>query len=168
MCVRFEDEPDAVLNFALAVIAGLELMNSRRSGEAPIEIRSGVCTGPCYGGVLGSDVPRFHMFGVAHDGSILLEQNGRPMTAMVSATTFAQACARFAFDKRPDIVCEGLAEEGVWQLLGRTSAPAPSAAAAGQQQQLQQSVTAAAGARALSPLTMSSSSASLTPKKGWV
>lgn len=120
VCVVFEDEPDSVLDFALAVIQGLKEMNVARAGETPIEVRAGVCTGPAYGGVIGSDVPRFHMFGPAHDGSILLEQNGRAMSAMVSAPTFHQSCTRYVFEKRPDISCEGM-PEGVWQLMGPAS-----------------------------------------------
>lgn len=157
MCITFEGEPDNVLNFALDVIAGLRAMNNERPGELPIEIRSGVCTGPCYGGVVGSDVPRFHVvrrkestgeredtmrdgalllltfsfsslaavsvvgvqFGHAHDGSVLLEQNGRSGTAMVSALTFQQSCARYDFEHRPEIQCEGLGD--VYQLMGRAA-----------------------------------------------
>jgi hypothetical protein len=122
MAVEFVNEPDAILIFALDVIEGLRSMNALRDGETPIEIRSGVATGPCYGGVLGSDVPRFHLAGSSVDSAVLLEQQGRPMTAMCSGTTYAQAAGRFQFEARPDIAatCEGtLQHEGVWQLMGR-------------------------------------------------
>lgn len=125
MTVTFEDDPDAVLSFALDAIAALREMNQRRFAsleadqpQKPIEIRAGVCMGPCYGGVLGSDVPRFHMFGPAHDGSIQLEQNGTPMGVMVNDAVVVASEERFRFEARPDIVCEDV--YGVHQLLGRT------------------------------------------------
>jgi class 3 adenylate cyclase len=150
MCVVFEAAPDAVLDFALDVIRNLRDMNAARCGggggegegegedgeaatEAPIEIRSGVCTGSCYGGVIGSDVPRFHLFGPAHDGSILLEQNGRAMAAMVSGRTAQQAATRFVFERRPEVAaaCEDDEAVGeVWQLMGRADGTGPTTAAA--------------------------------------
>lgn len=58
------------------------------------------------------------MFGVAHDGSVLLEQNGRPGCVMTSHTTYQQSCTRYKFEKRPDIQCEGME---VYQLMGKSN-----------------------------------------------
>lgn len=129
MCIVFENRPDNVLDFAIEVIEGLKLFNSQRSSSSasssssatsPLEIRSGVCTGRCFGGIVGSDVPRFHVFGEAHDGSILLEQNGRPSTVMVNETTYQQSCQRYQYVRRQDITC-GDAGMEVYQLIDRMS-----------------------------------------------
>jgi adenylate cyclase len=158
MCVVFEEEPDAVLNFALGVLDGLRKLNELRalrlgqesmpnansaivsegatstednqlplsrtstnsSSADHIQIRSGIFTGPCFGGILGSDVPRFHIFGDAHDGSVLLEQNGRPGTSMVSKLTYENSKLRYIFKHRPEIEVElNHTRVDVYQLLGR-------------------------------------------------
>ncbi len=59
-----------------------------------------------FSGILGSDVPRFHLFGPSHDTSIHIEQNGRAGEAIVSRSTYDLACDRYEFEQIPDLIVD--------------------------------------------------------------
>jgi class 3 adenylate cyclase len=71
------------------------------SSASPLAIRMGICSGPCIGGVLGTTIPRFHLFGDAMDMAIAIEQNGTPNECLVADSTYEKTYERFAYKRDP-------------------------------------------------------------------
>ena len=98
MCVVFDGQPDPVLNFSLLIQSVLYERNKQSAVEEQVHIRIGVSTGSCFGGVIGTKIPRFHLFGDAHDHAILIEQNGRADECIVSSTTYDMTQSRYNYE----------------------------------------------------------------------
>jgi hypothetical protein len=87
-----------------------------------LEIRMGIATAPCYGGIVGTTVPRFHLFGASVDTAVRIEQNGTPGAILVSSSTFLLSSARYSFER-----AEGgliVDEYEIFRLRGRKGAKA--------------------------------------------
>ena len=130
MCVTFEGAADPVLDFALRIVEVLADFNAKDNQN--LQIRMGICTGSCFGGILGSRIPRFHIFGEAHDTSIKIEQNGVPGQIIVSASTYEISRDRYAYAKIPNI----LEDQDTYRLVGRVNTPPFTMAAIRAAQQL--------------------------------
>jgi class 3 adenylate cyclase len=102
MAMVFEGNADSILNFALQAVKQVQSLGQNSNLSA--QIRSGIATGAVFGGILGSDVPRFHLFGSSHDLAIQLEQNGIAGEVLCSATVFEECRDRFNFRLAPDII----------------------------------------------------------------
>ena len=114
--------PDPVLDFALRVIEELRACNEKLSAgpTQQLEVRVGVCSGVCFGGVIGDAVPRFHLFGDAHDAAIAIEQSGKAGEVLVSESTWAQSGARYVYEAMEGMVVPGLSG-GVYALKGKAN-----------------------------------------------
>lgn len=97
MCMVFDGAPDPVLDFALRIVDELRDANREMRHKNDLQIRMGISTGSCFGGIVGTAVPRFHLFGACHDVAIHIEQNGRPGDIIVSSSTHALSAARYEY-----------------------------------------------------------------------
>ncbi len=112
MCVNFDGMPDGVLDFALATRSILHTCNHEFSAQPHIfqkfdqhlQIRSGISTGSCFGGVIGTQCPRFHLFGEAEDVAIRIEQNGIPGEIIVSKPVWDLSNRKYRFTPLPDVI----------------------------------------------------------------
>ena len=114
--------PDPVLDFALRVLDELRDCNAKLATgpTQQLELRVGVCSGVCFGGVIGDAVPRFHLFGDAHDAAIAIEQSGRAGEVLVSESTWAQSGARYVYESMDGMVVAGV-NGGVYALKGKAN-----------------------------------------------
>ena len=114
--------PDPVLDFALRVVEELRECNEKLATgpTQQLEIRVGVCSGVCFGGVIGDAVPRFHLFGDAHDAAIAIEQSGKAGEVLVSESTWAQSGARYVYEAMEGMVVPGV-NGGVYALKGKAN-----------------------------------------------
>jgi hypothetical protein len=61
MCMTFDGPPNPVLDFALTIVPVLQACNAEHFPRQNLEIRMGICTGSCFGGIVGTEIPRFHL-----------------------------------------------------------------------------------------------------------
>ena len=114
--------PDPVLDFALRIVEELRECNEKLATgpTQQLEIRVGVCSGVCFGGVIGDAVPRFHLFGDAHDAAIAIEQSGKAGEVLVSESTWTQSGARYVYEAMEGMVVAGVSG-GVYALKGKAN-----------------------------------------------
>jgi len=107
VCI-FDGPPDPILDFALTLVPVLAACNEEMlPPKQRMQMRMGICTGSCFGGIVGTEIPRFHLFGSAHDIAIHIEQHGRPSTIITSSSTQFLAKERYEFDPIPELVVDG-------------------------------------------------------------
>jgi class 3 adenylate cyclase len=107
MCVNFDGAPDPVLDFALCTRVILEQCNQEMAAQFALDklaIRMGISTGSCFGGVIGTQCPRFHLFGEAEDVAIRIEQNGIPGEIIVSKPVWDLSNRRYRYTPLPDVI----------------------------------------------------------------
>jgi class 3 adenylate cyclase len=117
--IHYEERGSECLGSTLtpAHLISPRIISGFNSEGNSINIRCGIARGAAYGAVLGSQIPRFHLSGSAHDLAIAIEQNGRAGEILVSSSVYEITFHRYHY-KLFDQLVEGC---NVWQLISNNS-----------------------------------------------
>lgn len=99
---------ERLLHFALDIVDAIKLVPTPSSGKR-LNVRVGVATGPILAGILGTQIPRYHVWGRTVTLAEKLERScfGGRIHVCESTYRAAKVCNRFVFQPRYDDLCDG-------------------------------------------------------------
>ena len=111
------DHAQALANMALEICA---YMQSRAgSGDAPLQFRVGINSGPLVAGVIGRKKFHYDVWGDTVNTASRMESHGTPGRVQVTRATYELLRDDFLFEPRGRLDIKGKGEMETWFLVGR-------------------------------------------------
>ncbi|SVD45364.1 uncharacterized protein METZ01_LOCUS398218, partial [marine metagenome] len=117
-----EADPHGVEKVADMALDMLEAMRDFRIDNTPdsdlVQVRLGIHTGPVVGGVVGTKVPLFSVYGDTVNTASRIESTSLPMCINVSQTTHAHLAknTRYRFEERQQVELKGKGKTNTYLL----------------------------------------------------
>lgn len=107
---------DAAIDFAQAVVAGLEEV--REATGLPVHVRIGIHSGPVVGGVIGATRMAYDYWGETMNMASRIEGQAEPDGVAVSESTFLRTRRKGDFAAPKLVTLKGVGEVAVYRLVG--------------------------------------------------
>ncbi len=121
--IRNGDQHGAeICGMALGLLESIQMLTIDHLPGTSLQLRMGIHSGPCVGGVVGTKMPRYFIFGETVDSASRMESGGHPMKIHISESTkyLIEGIEIFRIELRGDIEIKGKGFMKTFWLLGRT------------------------------------------------
>ncbi len=98
-----------ICSMALGLLQSIQMFTIDHLPGRSLQLRMGIHSGPCVGGVVGIKMPRYFIFGETVDSASRMESGGQPMKIHISETTkcLIEGNETFKLELRCEITIKG-------------------------------------------------------------